>query len=175
MALSESVTIRDASLDDAGALVSFGIKTFRDTFDELNTPENMMLYLNANFSVKKIYEEINEHGSVYFLAEIDNELVGYARVRNSKSDDAQGLKNPLEIERLYVDKKQIGQRIGYLLMKTCMQYAEEHNYQTVWLGVWEHNERALEFYRKWGFEKYGQHVFMLGNDAQTDLLMKKEL
>jgi diamine N-acetyltransferase len=173
--LTESVTIRDATLDDAEALVSIGIRTFRDTFDEMNTPENMILYLNANFTVKKIREEINESGTLFFLAEIDDQLVGYARIRSNKSTDAEGLKNPMEIERLYVDKKQIGQRIGYLLMKTCMQYAEEKNYQTVWLGVWENNERALEFYRKWGFVKFGQHVFMLGNDAQTDLLMKKEL
>ena len=171
----ESVTIRNAVTNDAEAIVSLAIKTFRDTFDEMNTPENMMLYLNSTFTLKRIREEMKEPGAVFFVAEIDDEIVGYARVRESKQPESESLAKPIELERLYVDKNLIGQRVGYMLMKSCLEYATDHQYETVWLGVWEHNHRAIDFYKKWGFSVFGDHIFLLGKDPQTDLLMKKKL
>jgi diamine N-acetyltransferase len=173
--MDESVTIRSCSLHDAEAILSLGIRTFRDTFDEMNTPENMMLYLNKTFTLKRIREEIQEPGSIFFIAEKDGDAVGYARLRTFEKPDGLESQSPIEIERLYADKKFLGQRIGYNLMNTCLHYARDHGHDLVWLGVWEHNERAISFYKKWGFEQFGQHVFMLGQDAQTDLLMKKQL
>jgi diamine N-acetyltransferase len=173
--MNESISIRSCTLHDAEAIVSLGIRTFRDTFDEMNTPENMMLYLNKTFTLKRIKEEIQEPGSIFFIAEKDGEAIGYARLRIG-SEKPEGIEaNALEIERLYADKKYIGKRVGYMLMNSCLHYAADHNFDAIWLGVWEHNARAIAFYEKWGFEKFGLHVFMLGNDAQTDLLMKKDL
>jgi diamine N-acetyltransferase len=173
--MDESITIRTASLEDAQAIVSIGIRTFRDTFDDVNTPENMMAYLNQTFTIKRISEEIEEAGSLFLLAEQDGEIIGYARVRNSEVPKELGNVKALEIERLYADKRFLGKRVGYLLMSQCLQYARDHGYEVVWLGVWEHNERAIAFYRKWQFERFGEHVFMLGDDAQTDWLMKRKL
>jgi ribosomal protein S18 acetylase RimI-like enzyme len=173
MIMDETLTIRSCSLHDAEAIISLGIRTFRDTFDEYNTPENMMLYLNSTFTLRRIREELQEPESVFFLAEDDDVAIGYARVRRSEVPEGLDAKAPLEIERLYVDKKYLGKRVGHHLMNTCLRHAKDHGHDLVWLGVWEHNERALAFYQKWGFEHFGQHVFMLGHDAQTDLLMKK--
>lgn len=173
--VDESISIRSCALPDAEAIVSLGIRTFRDTFDEMNTPENMMLYINKTFTLKKIKEEIKERGSIFFIVEKDDDPIGYARLRTSHTPEALKGTVAMEIERLYVDKRFIGKRVGHLLMNTCLHYAKDHNFDTIWLGVWEHNERALEFYKKWGFEKFGDHVFMLGHDAQTDLLMKKNI
>ena len=173
--MDEKITIKSCSLQDAEALMSIGIRTFRDTFDDVNTPENMMLYLSQTFTLRKIKDEIREPGSVFFLAEKEEDPVGYARIRTSKTPEGLDGYSVIEIERLYADKKQIGKRVGYHLMTTCLHYAKEHGYDLVWLGVWEHNDRAIAFYEKWGFEKFGQHLFMLGKDQQTDLLMKKKL
>ncbi len=173
--MEHPITIRSCSLHDAEALVSIGIKTFRETFDEMNSAENMMHYLNSTFTLKKIKAEIQEAHSAFFLAESNDACVGYARIREGENPDGMDAAKPLEIQRLYVDKKHVGQRIGYLLMTTCLNYAKDRKYDTVWLGVWEHNRRARKFYDKWGFEEFGRHIFMLGNDAQTDLLLKKEL
>lgn len=175
LTMDESITIRTASANDAEALVSLAIKTFRDTFDDVNTPENMMLYLTKNFTLKRTQEEITEKGSVFFIAEQDDQVIGYARVRRSAKPEGVGEGKAIEIERLYADKKYIGKRVGFLLMTECIQYAREHKFDVVWLGVWEHNERAITFYKRWGFETFSDHIFMLGNDAQTDLLMKKSL
>lgn len=173
--MDNSITIRSCSLHDADAIVSLGIRTFRDTFDEENTPENMMMYLNKTFSKKRIQKEIAELGSVFFVAELDKATIGYARVRRSVVPEGLASTSAIEIERLYADKKFIGKRVGYLLMNECIRYAMEQGFDTVWLGVWEKNDRAIRFYERWGFEKFGQHVFMLGNDPQTDYLMKKKL
>ena len=45
----------------------------------------------------------------------------------------------------------------------------------MWLGVWEENHRANAFYRKHGYAEVGEHVFMLGADAQRDLILAKIL
>lgn len=173
--MDESITIRVATLDDVEAIVSLGIRTFRDTFDDVNTPENMMQYVNETFTIKRIGTEILEPGSKFFLAEQESEVIGYARVRSSEKPVGVGEGKAIEIERLYADKKFLGKRVGYLLMSECMQYARDNNYQWVWLGVWENNERAIAFYKRWGFERFSEHVFMLGSDAQTDWLMKKSI
>lgn len=173
--MDESITIRVATLDDVEAIVSLGIRTFRDTFDEVNTPDNMMRYLNETFTIKRIGEEILEKGAVFFIAEQESQAIGYARVRHSEKPDGVGEGKTIEIERLYADKKFLGKRVGYLLMSECLQFARDNDAKWVWLGVWENNERAIAFYKRWGFERFGEHVFMLGKDAQTDWLMKKNL
>lgn len=171
----ETITIRTCSLHDANTIVSLGIRTFRDTFDDVNTPENMMSYINEKFTLRRIREEIQEPGSLFFLAEKKGKAVGYARIRTSQTPDELSGSNAIEIERLYADKSHIGKGIGFSLMNKCLDYAREKGFDTVWLGVWEHNTRAIEFYKKLGFERFSHHVFMLGNDAQIDHLMKKTL
>lgn len=173
--MSHSITIRSCSLSDAEALVSIGIKTFRETFDEMNTPENMMRYLNDTFTLRKIRAELQEPGATYFLAEEKDSPIGYARLRTGEKPADLEAESALEIQRLYVDKKHLGKRVGYLLMNTCLNLARERGHDVVWLGVWEHNRRARDFYKNWGFEEFGKHTFMLGADAQTDLLLKKKI
>jgi ribosomal protein S18 acetylase RimI-like enzyme len=81
----------------------------------------------------------------------------------------------IEIERIYSTQEYIGKKAGKSLMEACLDVAREQDCETIWLGVWEHNPRAIAFYEKWGFEKFGSHPFLLGTDLQTDLLMKKNL
>ena len=83
--------------------------------------------------------------------------------------------NTIEIERIYASKAYLGKHVGKTLMEACLKLAKQGGHNVVWLGVWEHNPRAIAFYEKWGFEKFGSHSFLLGNDLQTDLLMKKNL
>jgi diamine N-acetyltransferase len=170
-----SVNIRTCTIKDVGTLVALGIETFRDTFDEFNTQENMRLYLSKTFTPEKIAAEFNDPGAVFFLCEENNKPAGYAKVRATKKPDGLNGYNALEIERIYALKNYIGKGLGTQLMQTCLDHAKNAGYDLVWLGVWEFNKRALSFYERWGFEKFSSHTFMLGNDAQTDLLLKKKL
>ena len=173
--MNEGITVRTCGPKDIDTLVSLGIKTFRDTFDEYNDPANMIRYLNKTFSRKVIEEEMKQPGTVFFLAIDGRRAAGYAKIRSSPTPAGLNGTSSLEIERLYAHRDYIGKRVGHLLMQTCLAYAKKKECRTVWLGVWENNSRAIAFYKKNGFEQFGQHTFMLGNDPQTDWLMKKEL
>jgi ribosomal protein S18 acetylase RimI-like enzyme len=170
-----SIQIRRATLNDKAALRVLGIKTFKDTFDEHNTAEDMEQYIAKAFSDAQLEKELQENNTVFFLAEEGGRIVGYAKVREGEKQKALGEERALELHRIYVDKDFFGKKIGNILLETCLDYAKTSGYKTVWLGVWEHNAKAIAFYKKHGFEKFSAHVFVLGGDEQTDWLMKKDI
>src|SRR5690349_10606286 len=110
------ITLRTCSTHDIDILIALGIETFKDTFEESNTAENMNQYLRETFHRDRIAAEINEPGSVFFLAEEQGAPIGYARVRNSKTPDELNHQAALEIERLYAKTNYIGKGLGKLLM-----------------------------------------------------------
>lgn len=173
--MEQEISVRVCSEKDTDIIVFLGRKTFYDTFAEMNTEENMNLYLDSTYSKEKIRKEFSETGSVFFLAEIDKTPVGFAKVKDSDIPEGLNEQRPLEIERVYAIKDHIGRGVGRKLMEACLDHARKNNYDSLWLGVWEHNARAISFYRTWGFEEFGSHIFRVGNDPQTDLLFKKKL
>jgi ribosomal protein S18 acetylase RimI-like enzyme len=170
---AEGVSIRKATKKDMTALRALAIKTYSDSFGEMNSKKDMDLYLEEAFNQKKIETEFNEPDSIFFLALLNDELVGYARVRNNQEEFQDD--GALEIHRVYVAEHVIGKRVGQLLLNHCIQHAKDIGKKSVWLGVWEKNDRAFRFYKKNGFEEFGQHDFIMGKDIQTDILMKKVL
>ena len=64
---------------------------------------------------------------------------------------------------------------GQLLMQHCLDWAYRKGYKVVWLGVWERNERALRFYEKLGFQRFGFHYFQFGSERQRDFWLQKQL
>jgi len=172
---SNDFSSRRGTTDDAALLTSLGAKAFHDTFVAMNTKEDMDLYLSENFSVERLLLELTDSKNVFFIVENNGQLAGYAKTRKSTSPDELEVSQSLEIERLYAAKEFIGKKVGDALMQCCLQQAADEGYHVVWLGVWEHNLRAISFYEKWGFEKFGSHPFMLGKDLQTDLLFKKTI
>ena len=173
--LSSPFSIRVGTLNDAPVLAALGAKTFYDTFSAHNTVEDMNLYLQKNFTLEHVEKEINDPASIFLLARDGDSVVGYAKLRSSEQPNELGDVPGLEIERIYSAKEYLGKKVGKALMLGCLAIAAKEGFKTVWLGVWEHNPKAIAFYEKWGFEKFGAHSFMLGTDAQTDLLMKKNL
>ncbi len=167
--------LREATLKDAELLCALGIQTFTDSFESANTRENMKMYLEKTFSVDKLRNELAEPGAVFMLLEDGEAIAGYVKVRTGHDPKELGNVKALEIERIYATKHYIGKQVGKTLMDAALAYAKDHGFSCVWLGVWEHNPRAIRFYEKNGFEKFGSHVFELGTDPQTDLLMKKIL
>lgn len=166
------VTVRYASISDAELIADMSRQTFYETFASQNSGADMDMFMNETFTRDALMKEVGADGNIFFLA-FDGELpVGYARMR--EGDDVAG-QPAIEVARIYAVQSSIGRGVGRSLMQKCIDVAVEMRKEIIWLGVWEKNHRAIEFYQKWGFEKFGTHVFMLGNDAQTDWLMKKEL
>lgn len=167
--------LRNAEPEDAKTLAEFSARVFYESFIDQNNPQDMQAYIKEAFTEAKMLEEIQSPDSQFFLVfSPDNELMGYAKIivgREIPTEIAQY--KIIELQRIYVDKKFQAQKVGKLLMQKCVETAQNQGFEVLWLGVWEYNEKARNFYQAWGFEIFGSHIFQLGADAQTDLLMKK--
>ncbi len=175
VACSMSIQIKYAAAADAEKIAVLSRQTFYDTFAASNTKDDMDKFMNESFSMEALVNEVTAPGNIFLVALMEGELVGYAKLVLSVNPPELGDAAAIEIGRIYAAQKTIGKGVGKALMQQCLQVAEEKAKELVWLGVWEHNQRAIDFYTKFGFEKFGEHNFLLGNDVQTDWLMKREL
>ena len=169
------ISICIANQQQAGLIADLSRQTFYETFASMNTKENMDKFMKESFSKEALMNEVGVPGSIFLLAYIGEEPVGYARLRENNNPPELGNVRALEIARIYSLTKYIGRGVGSALMQACIDIAKNKNLDTLWLGVFQENHRAIEFYTRWGFEKFGTHVFMLGEDPQQDWLMKKIL
>jgi diamine N-acetyltransferase len=173
--MDQPINIRLATAEDASMIAELSRRTFYDTFANDNTPENMNKFMNEQFTHESLMKEVGEPSSIFIIAESGNETAGYARLRESPAPPSLDDLPSIEIARIYTLQTMIGRGIGNALMKRCIEIAFEMGKRIVWLGVWERNSRAIQFYTKWGFEKFDEHDFVLGNDVQRDWLMRKML
>ncbi|MDF2448253.1 MAG: family N-acetyltransferase [Bacteroidota bacterium] len=160
--------------EDVAILCDISRKTFYETFAPFNTEENIQAYLNANLSVTKLLTEINTAGSLFYFIFKNQVLVGYLKL-NSGNAQSEPNTNALEIERIYVLKDYHHQRAGLRLFEKAKSIGLKNQNDYIWLGVWEKNTEAIAFYKKLGFTQFDKHIFILGNDPQTDLMMKYNL
>lgn len=169
------ITYRPAGLPDVRILQQVARQSFYESFADQNTDEDMRQYLDEHFNMAQVEAELRDPRHTFILAYAGEQVVGYTKLRDTPAPAELGNSKALEMERLYVLKAFHDQKVGALLMQQGIAYAKQHAFGVLWLGVWEHNARAIRFYERWGFETFGSHLFILGNDEQTDLLMKKQL
>jgi len=175
MEQDSTLNIRRARLADAKLLAEVGAQTFAETFAEDNGPEDMAAYMEASFSLARLTEELTDPLAIFFIAEVEGQAAGYAKIHSGEAPDDVAGQKPIELVRLYVYRQWFGHGVGQALMQRCVDEAREMGFQTIWLGVWERNHRAQSFYRKWDFQEVGEHIFQLGSDPQRDLLMQRAL
>jgi ribosomal protein S18 acetylase RimI-like enzyme len=173
--MAENIQIKKISLNEIDQLQKIGRQTFYETFSEANSEENMKDYLEKGFSPEKLTTELTDKNSEFYFATLNNEVIGYLKINFGESQTELKDDKTLEIERIYVSKEFHGKKIGQLLYDKAIEIAKQKNSEYVWLGVWEENLRALSFYRKNGFVEFDKHIFKLGDDEQTDLMMKLKL
>lgn len=169
------ISIRLATSKDAERIADLSRKTFQETFAADNTKENMQKFLNEQFTRSKLITEVGEPENIFLLAYHDDDLAGYLKLKDGEPPEALKGQPAIEISRLYVLREKNGYGVGSQLINNALEIAVELDKKIVWLGVWERNQKAINFYKKNGFEQFGDTTFMLGDDAQRDLLMKKEL
>lgn len=166
---------RFATISDTEKLALFCRETFYDTYHLQNTEADMALYIQQNLSDDSIQLELEYTTNTFIMMLDDEVIIGYAKLSESIVPKALQPLTALQISRIYIAKKYIGKGIGKQLMQMSIQLAKENNKQIIWLGVWEKNEHAINFYQHVGFEKFEEEIFVLGKDEQTDWLMKKQL
>jgi len=150
-------------------------QTFLETFSDSNSEENMKKYLEEGFSVEKLTAELNNPDSEFYFALFNKEVIGYLKVNFGISQTELKDDKALEIERIYVLHEFHGKKVGQILFEKALNLAKDKNCDYVWLGVWEENQRAISFYKKNGFIEFDKHIFKLGDDEQTDIMMMKKL
>jgi len=168
-------TLRDALPADAAALARLAESTFRETFAADNSAEDMDAHCAASYGEAQQGHEISAAGLETVLAEEGGELVGYAQLRWGGAPACVAGRRPVEISRLYVDRRWHGRGVAPALMAELLARARRGGADRVWLGVWERNPRAISFYRRSGFGQVGDKVFRLGSDPQRDLVLARPL
>ena len=169
------ISIRTANLPDATLLADLGRQTFHETFAAENDPADMAAYLDQAYTIAKLTAELSEPGSTYFLAVVSSRVAGFARVACAEPPACVTGPAPVRLAKLYVVADALGTGVGAALMNAGIDWARSFGHETLWLGVWEHNHRAIAFYRRWGFVPVGTEGFLLGTDDQTDLVMQRSL
>jgi ribosomal protein S18 acetylase RimI-like enzyme len=165
------VTIRPATAADAAVVAELARRTFYDTFAATNNPADMALHLASAYGVDQQTLELTNRDITTLLVEEGGSAIAYAQLRADHVPDCVTGHNPLELWRFYVDREWHGRGVAQALMERVKAAALERDAKTLWLGVWEKNDRARAFYSKCGFADAGEHIFLFGTDPQTDLVM----
>lgn len=146
-----------------------------EAFAAQNTEENMRHYIENSLSLENLREELSDPNMLFYFALINHSIVGYLKVNLSHAQTELKDTRSVEIERIYILKEFYGKQVAQRLYEKAVQIAREARADYIWLGVWEENHRAIGFYKKLGFTAFSKHTFQLGNDAQTDIMMKLDL
>ena len=168
----ETIQIQKISSNNVVQLQEIGRQTFYETFAATNSEENMAAYLKEGFATEKLTTELENPYSEFYFASLNENVIGYLKVNFGQAQTELQDNQSLEIERIYVLREYHGQNIGQLLFEKAFAIAKNKRCEYLWLGVWEENHRALQFYTKNGFVAFDQHVFVFGNEEQTDIMMK---
>lgn len=171
----QQIQITKITSSQVQQLQEVGKQTFQETFAEHNSEENMKTYLEKEFAIEKLQAQLHNKDSAFYFATLESKVIGYLKINFGLSQTELKDNASIEIERIYVLKEFHGKKIGQLLYDKAMQIAKEKKVDYIWLGVWEENKKALHFYTKNGFVVFDKHLFKLGNDEQTDLMMKLQV
>lgn len=165
--------VQIANTSHIEALLALAIRTFVDTYAIYNTPENLQLYLDTNFTPETMAKELSEKGSTYLVGFEEDTMIAFAKIRTVDTilEDSEAA----EIQRIYVDKSYHSKGLGSVMMKACIDFAKQQGFKKMGLGVWENNPKAIAFYTKWGFENVGVHTFVLGSEEQRDFILLKNI
>ena len=170
-----SIQVKLCGPNDLKDLIKISTETFYDTFAADNTPKDISDYIERNFTIEKMKNELNNKNSKFFFSYIDGNLAGYIKVNVDDAQSEKMGKDSFEVERIYIKNEFKRRGIGKLLIEKAAKEAQKSGKKNIWLGVWEKNYSALSFYKKLGFVRTGEHVFYMGDDKQTDYIMSKEI
>ena len=167
--------LRPCTITDLEVLVNLGRRTFIEAFEKDNKPVDFKIYLDSAFGEETLRKELQDINSVYYFIYMDSSLVGYIKLNeNEAQSDIKDI-NSIELERIYVLAEFQGRGIGEWILRQVISISKLKNRSYVWLGVWEHNPKAIKFYQRLGFYKFGSHPYFIGSDEQTDWLMRLDI
>lgn len=171
----KKIIIERVTLNDLDVLQDISRMTFYRTYASANTEEDINAYLESNFSIENLKKELSCETSEFYFAKHEGKIIGYLKVNLRQPKTIINSKIALEVERIYVLEEFQGNKIGEILIKKAIEISKQKKAKFIWLGVWEKNTKAIQFYKKNGFIEFDKHIFRLGTDEQTDTIMKLEV
>lgn len=167
--------LKKCDLDDLEELAAIGRETYFETFHSMNSPETMSRYLDEAFNPEKLELDLRNESSHFYFLDVESETAAYLKVNFAPAQSDINDPDSIEIERIYV-KKEFGSRgIGKFLIQHSIELGRKEGCTYAWLGVWEKNTPAIVFYKKMGFVVFGGHSFQMGDELQSDLILKKDI
>lgn len=173
--IGEMAELVQATLADLADLQELAMTTFRETFGQFNTEDDLQAYFATAYHVDTLRQEIQDLNSLIYLLREKGQAIGYLKVNWGPSQTEQELENGFEIQRIYLLQSHQGKGYGKLLFDHALQLASQSDQDWVWLGVWEHNDKAQRFYANYGFEKFAEHAFPVGDKVDVDWLLKRRI
>ena len=173
--VADGVSVRWAEAEDVPVLAALGEEAFYSAYAGELAHEPLAAFAARTFDPARIVQEMKDQHGGYLLLEVDGEAAGLAQLRAGQAPDVVSGGEAVELSKIYLLDKWIGRGLGTRLMEACLNEARRRGYQTLWLGVWERNPRAIGFYEKWGFAAVGDSVFDFEGERQRDVLMSREI
>ena len=171
---------KKCELSNLSALRKISIETFTETYQTKNTEENFNKHVNQTFSTSQLTKELLNSKTTFYLLysepgyrESRKALIGYLKLNEGNAQTEKMQEHCFELERIYLTEEAQGKGFGKILIDKSIELAKAKKKKELWLGVWGKNPEAISFYKKMGFEEFGTHMFKVGDEQQTDLLMKK--
>ena len=161
--------------DDLAQLAKLSINTYMETYSVLSTMETVQKHTDIAFTEEALLKELAHPYSEFYFALLDEEIAGYIKLNTDGAQTDEVAKDALEVERIYIQNQFQGRGVGRRLIEEAIHMACQKGKKRIWLGVWEKNEQALAFYKRMGFTRQGEHIFMFADEACTDYIMVKEL
>lgn len=172
---SSKIKIRRATPEDAVLISVLATATFYEAYFEQDEPADLAEYIRASFAIEALRNELNDPNNSFHVILHDKKAVGYAKLVDGSSHPSITAKYPVELKRIYLLERVWGTGIGEKLLKHCVETAREMGGTSIWLGVWEENQRGQSFYKKHGFVQTGTLEFPYGNSVGINLVMEKPL
>ena len=173
--MAQAYEIKEVTVADIKDLQRISRETFSETFGSQNSSENMEKFLDKAYAEEKLKAEIENQNSNFYFLIVNNQVAGYLKVNEGDAQTEQVTDNALEVERIYLKQGLQHQGLGLVLIKLAEELARKKDKANMWLGVWEKNYQAKDFYKKDGFKRVSQHTFVVGDDPQTDFILVKGL
>jgi ribosomal protein S18 acetylase RimI-like enzyme len=173
--MNTPIALKRIEPSEVQTLLTISREMFFTAFAHLNSPDDMTIYAAKAFTIEKLQDELANPDSHFYFAYANDQIAGYIKLNYNSAQTEFQDPETLEIERIYVGSNFQNQGVGQQLVQFAIDGATEKQFEYVWLGVWDENHNAIRFYERNGFQIFSSHEFMLGNDQQTDLLLKKLL
>ena len=161
--------------EEASLLRELEVVTYQETFGPFIKEADMAHYFDNELSLATIEKELADPESETYFVVKDGEIAGFLKFNWGQAQTEQELFDAFEVQRIYVLKAYHGQGLGKILFEFALEEAKKRGFDWVWLGVWEKNFRAQEFYSKYGFEKFGRHDYITGDRVDAGWLLRKKL